>query len=124
MSPDILLIAAEWRPRALINAELLEQGFDVVAVETWDEAELRLRARAVRPRLTIFDVDGDDHPEAALTTLAQLVRADEVLVLTSESVLPAARLAAMGYRHVLPRPFMIKAIVAQARTLLQRVPHA
>ena len=30
---NLLLVAPEWRPRAYIRAQLLEEGYDVLAVE-------------------------------------------------------------------------------------------
>jgi CheY-like chemotaxis protein len=90
----ILLAGGTWRPRALILAQLKEEGYDVTAAETWDEAELLLRTHAVR----------SDAPR--------------VLVLTSPSQLPAATARSLGFEHVLARPYSVGDVVAAVRTLL------
>jgi hypothetical protein len=33
--PDIVLLAAEWQPRALIRAQLIEEAFEVVATDRY-----------------------------------------------------------------------------------------
>jgi hypothetical protein len=33
--PDIVLLAGDWQPRALIRAQLIEEGLEVVATNTW-----------------------------------------------------------------------------------------
>jgi DNA-binding response OmpR family regulator len=114
----ILLAGGTWRPRALILAQLKEEGYDVTAAETWDEAELLLRTHAVRSDATVFDVEGEGHPEAALATLGRLVGAPRVLVLTSPSQLPAATARSLGFEHVLARPYSVGDVVAAVRTLL------
>jgi len=97
MNADVLLIGADWRLRALLRAQLIEEGFDVVALGSWDEAELLLRKRAVSARATVFDLEGEPNPQAALSTLARLVPPPTSVVLTSSAALPP-RHPAIGIR--------------------------
>ncbi len=113
----ILLAGGEWRPRALVLAQLVEQRFDVTAVETWDEAELLLRKRAVKPAALIFDLDGEPQPEAALTTAAKLVEPQRVVVLTASSVVAAEAVRARGFVHVLARPYSVGDVVQAAASI-------
>ncbi len=107
MDEQILLAGGEWRPRALVLAQLKEEGYDVTAVETWDEAELLLRRRAVRPAVLIFDVVGESHREAALATAAKLIDPSHVIALTARSTLAADAVRAHGFTHVLERPYSV-----------------
>lgn len=103
----MLLAGGAWRPRALLLAQLQEDGYDVTAVETWDEAELLLRKRAVAPAVVVFDLEEEEQPEAALATLARLVDPSRVLVLTAASTFPSAEVRSHGFAHVLARPYSV-----------------
>jgi DNA-binding NtrC family response regulator len=107
----ILLVGGDWRPRALVLAQLQEDGYDVTAVETWDEAELLLRTRAVKPDVLIFDLEGEPQPEAALTTAATLVDPARVVVLTAAGTLRADAVRAHGFAHILARPYSVGDVV-------------
>ncbi len=111
MQPKVLLTGGDFRTRALILAQLQEDGFDVTAVETWDEAELLLRKRAVRPDAVVFDVEGETHADAALATLARLVSPARVILLTSSSELPPEQARSLGFDCVLARPYAIGDVV-------------
>ena len=43
MAPDIVLLDAEWPSRALLRAQLIEDGFDVLATDTWTTMRRYLR---------------------------------------------------------------------------------
>ncbi len=111
MNEKVLLAGGEWRPRALVLAQLLEEGYDVTAVETWDEAELLLRKRALAPDVVVFDLEDEQQPEAALTTLARLLAPARSIVLTAASVLPGATVRSLGFERVLIRPYSVADVV-------------
>lgn len=120
MDGDLLLAGGDWRSRALVLAQLEEEGYEVTAVETWDEAELLLRKHAIRPVAVVFDLEGESRPEAALTTLDRLVGPVRSLILTSASVFPAGAVRGLGFAHVLARPYSVADVVAAVRTLVER----
>lgn len=115
----LMLIGADWRPRALLRAQLLEEGYDVTAIGVWDEAELMLRTRALVPDIVLFDLAGEPNPEMALETLARLAPGTRVLVLTSAQALSPERIAALGFPHVLARPFQVSAVVRTLANLVR-----
>jgi DNA-binding response OmpR family regulator len=114
----LLLIAREWRPRTLLRAQLIDQGFDVLAVGGWDEGELLLQARAVRDAAVVFDLDGEPSPAASLRTLVRLVPPARVLVLTSLAALPPDEVRGMGIAHVLPRPFSVRDVIERTARMM------
>jgi DNA-binding NarL/FixJ family response regulator len=107
----LLIIGREWRPRTLVRAELQEAGHDVIAVESWDEAELLLLKHAIHPEAVVFDVEGEDNAPAALRTLVRFVPPARVVVLTQSSALPAGEVGAVGPVTVLARPFSVGDVV-------------
>ncbi len=66
----VWLIDADHWPRALLRAELLERGYDVIGFERVDDAILRLAVeRQRRPELVIIDVEGLEVSRSALRLL-------------------------------------------------------
>ncbi len=107
--PDIVLLATEWQPRALIRAQLIEEGFDVVAMDAWSMARRHLKA-GLKPRLAIVDLKGLPHPAAVLADLRTLMTADRVLVVTAIGTVPQAEIDSLGFR-ALSRPLTIQDLV-------------
>jgi hypothetical protein len=120
---DLLLIAWEWRPRMLLRAQLKEGEHDVLAVGSWEEAELLLLEGAVRATAVVFDLEGEPNPAASLRTLVRLMAPERVLVLTSAAALPAGDVRDIGFPHILPRPFSVRQVLdAVARIAGRRQP--
>src|SRR5437870_10639728 len=101
--PDIVLLGAEWQPRALIRAQLIEEGFDVVATNTWPIMRRHLRPGS-KPRLAIIDLKGLPNPMEVLADLRVLMKPSRVLVLTASGTVPVEEIERAGFRR-LSRPF-------------------
>lgn len=117
--PDILLIGREWRSRALARAQLLEDGFDVIAVESWREAGPILRSKS-RPLVVVFDLAGEPRPAAILKTLRRLISGDRVLVLTAAGALRSDEIRQLGFQEVLARPFSVGEAASATAKLVTR----
>jgi len=122
VQPKVLLAGGDFRPRALILAQLQEEGYEVTATETWEEAELLLRKRAVRPDAVVFDVEGEGQPEAALATLARLVAPARGVILTSSSGVAAEDAARLGFERVLARPYSVGEVAKAVAAVLRGKP--
>jgi DNA-binding NtrC family response regulator len=118
ISPHVLLVGAEWHPRTMLRAQLIEDGMDVEAVGSWDEAELLLMRRALKPQLVLYDLAGEPNPEASLRTLARLVPTDRTIVLTAAGVLSPEAVGALGFSRVFARPFSVQDVVTAVRRVL------
>ena len=114
--PDVVLLGAEWKTRALLRAQLIEEGFEVVATSTWTMMRRHLRP-GVKPRLAIVDVKGLDEPEQVLRGLAVLMAPDRVLVLTAAATVPTSEISSLGFR-VVRRPLTIAAVVSAVKDAL------
>jgi hypothetical protein len=115
--PDIALLGAEWQPRALLRAQLIEEGFDVVAADTWPAMRRHLRP-GCRPRLAIVDLSSLPDPEQVLNDLRVLMKSGRVLVLSASGTVDATDIERLGF-SVLRRPVAIKDVVAAAARTIQ-----
>jgi len=109
-APDIVLLAAEWQPRALLRAQLIEEGYEVLATDTWIEMR-RLLGSAPRPLLAIVDLQGLPDPDVVLNDLATIMNPSRVLVLTAIGTVSSDEIQARGFR-VVRRPIAIFSVVA------------
>lgn len=112
----MLLVGAEWRPRALLRAQLIEAGLDVVATDAWTTARDHLLSAAA-PRLVVVDLQGLADPEAALRELAALMPPARVLIIRAAATVAEETIHALGFR-TLTRPIRIAEIVEQVRGTL------
>jgi hypothetical protein len=109
---DIALLGAEWHPRALIRAQLIEEGFDVVATNSWPMMRRHLRPRS-KPRLAIVDLQALPNPADVLSGLRILMQPSRVLVLTAIGAVPPGEIERLGFR-TLSRPLVIRDVVDAA----------
>jgi hypothetical protein len=110
--PDVVLLAAEWQPRALIRAQLIEEGLEVVATDTWPMMRRQLRP-GMKPRLALVDLKGLPDPDRVLNDLRVLMKPDRVLVLTAIGTMSPVEIERLGFR-ALQRPIAIERIVHAA----------
>lgn len=111
--PDIVLLATDWQTRALTRAQLIEEGLEVAAADTWPAARRLLRP-GMKPRLVIVDLQGLPGPENVLRDLKVLMKPDRVLVLTALGTLGPEEVARLGFPHVVSRPIAIADLVRAA----------
>jgi len=118
--PDVVLLATGWRPRALLRAQLIEQGFEVVATNSWPMMRRHLRP-GMKPHLAIVDVQGLPDPFTVLADLRVLMKPEQVLVLTALGTVPVAEVERLGF-HALQRPITIEDVVRTAARLIRSHP--
>jgi hypothetical protein len=114
--PDIVILAVEWRPRAMIRAQLIEEGFDVAATNTWALMRGYLRPGS-KPKLAMVDLHNLADSKEILRDLGLLMKPDRVLVLRASGTVTQAEIERLGF-HVHNRPISIKDIIAAARVIL------
>ena len=117
--PDIVLLATEWQPRALIRAQLIEEGFEVVATSAWPMMRQHLRP-GIKPRLALVDLKGLQDPGGVLNDLHVLMKPDHVLVLTANGTASRPEVERLGFQ-ALSRPVVIQDVVRSvAKALVER----
>jgi hypothetical protein len=102
---DIVLLDAEWPSRALLRAQLIEDGFDGLATDTWMKMRHYLRPGS-KPQLAIVDLQGLPQPEQVLEDLKVLMPPRRVLVLSALGTVADEVLARWGFSHV-KRPIFL-----------------
>ena len=115
--PDVVLLAAEWQPRALIRAQLIEEGLEVVAVDQWTTMRRHLRP-GIKPQLAVVDLKGLPDPDSVLHDLRMLMPPTRVLVVTALGSLAAADAERFGFR-ALARPIAIADVVDAASAMVR-----
>lgn len=115
--PDIVLLAAEWQPRALIRAQLIEDGFEVIATDTWPTMRRCLRTD-IMPWLALVDLQGLTDPANVLKGLHGLMKPERVLIVTAIGTLSADEVERLGFR-ALSRPIGIGGIVRAAADIIR-----
>jgi DNA-binding response OmpR family regulator len=115
--PDVFLLSAEWPNRALLRAELLEQGYEVAAADTWPMPRL-YRQRGMKPRVIVVDLHGLPNPREVLDELRYVIPPDRVLIVSALGTVTHDAVSQLGY-HVMTRPVSVGEIVAATSQLLR-----
>jgi hypothetical protein len=116
--PDVIVLGAEWPERALLRAQLIEEGHEVVAVDTWPIPRL-YRRPGMKPRVLLIDLHKLPNPREMLDEVRFVLPPERVLVVTALGSLTAGEVRARGF-HVIERPVSIGQIVSETAALLSR----
>jgi DNA-binding response OmpR family regulator len=115
--PDVLLVGPKWPERALLRAELIEAGYDVVAIDAWPIPRI-YRRPGMTPRVVIVDLQGLPDPRTVLDELRFVMPSDRVLVITALGTVTVDEIRRIGYQ-VVTRPTSIRDVVAATTKLLR-----
>jgi hypothetical protein len=116
-APDVIVLGPEWPERALLRAELIENGYDVVAIDAWPIPRA-YRRPGLKPRVFIVDLRGLPDPRNVLDELRFVIPPDRVLVVAALGTLTVDQIRDFGY-HVVTRPTSIREIVEATARLLR-----
>ena len=114
--PEVILLGAEWRERALLRAQLIEEGLEVVAVDEWPIPRL-YRRPGMKPRVLLINLRGLPNPREILDEVRFVIPPDRVLVVTALGALTADEVRRLGFTAI-QRPTTIGQIVAATVFLL------
>ena len=115
--PDVVLLCSEWPTRALLNAQLVEEGYDVVTTDQWPIPRQHLRAEG-KPRVLVIDLQGLPHPDVVLDEVRHLIQPHRVVVLAAIATVDTRRIRQMGFR-ALARPVAVAEVVAAVKDVLK-----
>jgi DNA-binding NtrC family response regulator len=118
----ILLIAADWKFRALVRAQLLEEGFEVKTFPSVKIALAYLLRSGEQPRLTIVDLQGDEHDLQVLSDLKRLTEGAPLILCGGALSRPILNKVAPSQEErwparVLLRPFRVRDLVREVRRM-------
>jgi len=115
---QVFLAGKDWQARALLRAQLLEEGVSVEAFETVREALAQLEFYAVRPALLIADIAASDHPSPDIDSLAIWARSIAIWIIASHTSIVPGGLDGRGFERLLFRPVDLGKLVEQIRQRL------
>ena len=116
--PDVIVLGTEWPERALLRAQLIEEGHEVIALDTWPVPRLYRRA-GMKPRVLLIDLHGLPNPRETLDEVRFVLPPERVLVVTALGSLAAEEVRKRGF-NVIQRPATIGQIAAATGALLSR----
>jgi DNA-binding response OmpR family regulator len=110
---EILLIAADWHLRALVRAQLLEEGFEVRALPALEVALAHLKAGGERPGLILLDTQGVAFDAQAVSELRQVSGPAPLILCGGAWSQVEARQEGLAAARVLRRPFRVGDLVEE-----------
>jgi DNA-binding response OmpR family regulator len=116
-TPDIVILDSQWPRRALLRAQLIEEGYEAVATDDWATVKSYVRL-LLKPRLVIVDLQGLATAREVLDELHHMMKPERILVLTGLGTLTPAEIQRWGF-HTMARPVTIGEIVDKASALVR-----
>ena len=117
---QILIAGKDWQARALLRAQLLEEGFGVEAHATIPEALATLEPGTVLPDLFIADVSTSDDPSADVEALSTWSHKVPIWIIASRTYIVERGLRGHGFEVILLRPVDVNELVDQIKQRLER----
>ena len=114
--PDVILLGAEWRERALLRAQLIEEWLEVVAVDQWPIPRIYHRP-GMKPRVLLISLRGLPNPRETLDDVRFVIPPDRVAVVTALGALTADEVRRLGFTAI-ERPATVGQIVAATASLV------
>jgi hypothetical protein len=116
------VLGPEWPARALLRAQLIEDGWDVVATDAWPIPRQFLR-HGMRPRAIVIDLHGLPDPRVTLDELRTVVDPSRVLVIAALGTLSREEIESMEF-HTIERPASVGEIASAVARLLRSAPRS
>jgi DNA-binding NtrC family response regulator len=112
---EIVIAGKDWQARALLRAQLLEEGFEVEAYESIAEALATLGAATGIPKLLIADISASDDPVADVESLTAWSPKLPIWIIASRTYLVNQGLRGHGFARIFMRPVEIGELVNQVK---------
>jgi hypothetical protein len=117
--PDVMVLDFVWRDRALLRAQLIEEGYEVVALDAWPIPNV-YRRPGMGPRVLLIDLHDLPKPRETLDEVRCMLPAERVLVVTALGSLPVEQVRQFRF-NVVERPVTVGEIVRSVAVLLSGI---
>ncbi len=114
-----IIIARDWKERAFLRAELIEEGITALAVENMSDALEWLSNQGALPMIIIYDTNNQDKASQDLERLTKLVSRIPVLILTSSLDTKDNEYEKLGFKHIIKRPISIGDLVTYVKVIIK-----
>ncbi|HZP01402.1 MAG TPA: hypothetical protein VFD30_14005 [Terriglobia bacterium] len=111
----ISLVSRDWHLRALLRAQLLEEGLEVKAFEEARSALAGLENAEAFPSLLIADLSSSDNPEREAELLSCWANQFPLWVISSHMLAADAELTGRGFERILSRPIDLGELVEDVK---------
>ncbi|HET9177734.1 MAG TPA: hypothetical protein VFQ24_05175 [Terriglobia bacterium] len=115
----ILISGSDWTSRALLRAQLIEEGFEVEACEAVQEVVRLPWASKTMPALVVADLFESAHPAEDAVLLSRWAKLAPIWVLAGHGSAEAESLDGRGFERVFYRPLDVGKLVQQIRERLR-----
>ena len=115
---QVFLAGKDWQARALLRAQLIEEGVSVEAYETVGEGLAQLELDSVLPALLIADISASDHPSADVECLTIWARRIPIWIIASHTARVKSGLKGRGFETLLFRPVDMRKLLQQIKQRL------
>jgi len=116
----IIIAGKDWQSRALLRAQLLEEGLEVEAYETVSDALATLERGTDLPDLLIADISTSDEPSADARDLSSWCSRVPIWIIASRTYIVEKSLRGYGFEIILLRPVDVGELVDQIKRRLER----
>ena len=118
--PCILIAGKHWTARALLRAQLIEEGFEVEAYEDVQSLDNRLRMISELPQLLIADLFESENLPEDIATLSHWAKLVSIWIMAGHGAVDsvAEAMKELGVERVLFRPVDMGKLVQEIKERL------
>jgi DNA-binding response OmpR family regulator len=114
----ILIAGKYWTSRALLRAQLIEEGFEVEAYDDVRAGVARLWGSRGMPSLLLIDLLESDGPVEDIATLAHWAKLLPIWIISGRDTAGSGALAGKGFERILFRPLDVGKLVEEIKERL------
>jgi CheY-like chemotaxis protein len=114
---QVILIGKGWQSRALVRAQLIEEGVDVEAYLTASAA--MEGTGELLPALLVADLSESDNPAEEISELAEWTRQIPVWIIAGRDLIAGKLLRGRGFEMILLRPIDLGELVEQIKRRIE-----
>jgi CheY-like chemotaxis protein len=118
---QIVIAGKDWQSRALLRAQLLEEGLEVEAYESIPNALAALGRSLILPAMLIADISASDDPSADVEALSAWSRKLPIWIIASRNYIVEKDLRSHGFELVMLRPVDMGELVNQIEQRMERL---
>ncbi|HLI30360.1 MAG TPA: hypothetical protein VKV79_04575 [Terriglobia bacterium] len=118
--PRVLLAGKDWKLRALLRAQLKEEGVEVIALENAREALNSLTGLANLPKLLVADLTDSSHPAAEVDLLVRWTSILPIWLVLSRTVTLSHAIDELGFERAIYRPVDMARLVQEIKERAQK----
>jgi len=116
---QVLVVEEDWQFRALLRAQLIEEGLEVEAYETVRTALATLEETDLLPAMLVADLFASDDPSTNLEQLATWASQIPIWIIAGRNLMAEKRLKGRGFEVILFRPVDMGELVEQIKHRLE-----